>query len=136
MGEFFFESYVDAVDYAYDNAAPSDTLYLSDYLNQPYIHVLFITQYDVREYIRTAVIPDKSSSFQIVRSFGRFVFGLDNPASKNANIVVAKNEEVRSFQTEKYYLKPFKYFTVLLRKDHYYLDDRGNPVLGEAPVGY
>ena len=136
VGEFFFESYVDAVDYAYDNAAPSDTLYLSDYLNQPYIHVLFITQYDVREYIRTAVIPDKSSSFQIVRSFGRFVFGLDNPASKNANVVVAKNEEVRSFQTEKYYVKPFKYFTVLLRKDHYYLDDRGNPVLGGAPVGY
>ena len=76
VGDFFFESYTDAVAYAYQYAEPSETLYLSDYLNQPYIHVLFITQYDTRDYINTVNIPYRNSPFQTVKSFGRFIFGL------------------------------------------------------------
>ena len=129
VGAFFFESYTDAVDYAYKHADSTHTLYLSDNLNQPYIHVLFITKYDVRDYIATVNIPNRSDAFQIVKSFGRFEFGVQTPQAATGKVIVARNDEVWRFPTEKYLAKPFKNFTALFNRNYYGLATTGNPVL-------
>lgn len=106
VGAFFFESYTEAVSFAYKNAASSDTLYLSDDLNQPYIHVLFVMNYDPREYIRTVKIRDESAPFQIIESFGRFVFGVRTKEALDARVLVVKNNELHRFDLDRYWITP------------------------------
>lgn len=128
VGLFFFESYTDAVDYAYTHADASHTLYLSDNLNQPYIHVLFITKYDVRDYISTVNILNRDDAFQIIKSFGRFVFGVRTPQAAEAKVVVAHNDEALRFPPERYITKSFKNYTALFNRDYYALNAVGDPV--------
>lgn len=128
VGRFFFESYTDAVGYAYKHAEGSHTLYLSDNLNQPYIHVLFVTKYDVRDYISTVDIPNRSDAFQIVKSFGRFVFGVQTPEAAEGKVIVARNDEVWHFPAERYIAKVFKNYTALFNRDYYVLNADGDPV--------
>src|SRR5690606_29196066 len=128
VGRFFFESYTDAVGYAYKHAEGSHTLYLSDNLNQPYIHVLFVTKYDVRDYISTVDIPNRSDAFQIVKSFGRFVFGVQTPEAAEGKVIVARNDEFWHFPAERYIAKVFKNYTALFNRDYYVLNADGDPV--------
>lgn len=128
VGAFFFESYTDAVDYAYKHADPSHTLYLSDNLNQPYIHVLFTTKYDVRDYISTVNIPNPSAAFQIVKSFGRFMFGVQTPQALDGKVIVARNDERRNFPHAQYIAKEFKHYTVLFNRGYYTWGSNGYPV--------
>lgn len=128
VGSFFFESYTDAVDYAYQHADAAHTLYLSDNLNQPYIHVLFTTKYDVRDYISTVNIPNRSDAFQIVKSFGRFVFGVQTAQASTGKVIVARNDEVGRFPSEQYIAKTFKNYTALFNRDFYGLNADGHPV--------
>lgn len=128
VGSFFFESYTDAVAYAYQYAAPTETLYLSDNLNQPYIHVLFITKYDVRDYIASVTIPNRSDAFQVVKSFGRFVFGVQTPDAQKAKVIVARNDELGLFPSERYIVKGFKNYSALFHRDYYGQDADGNPM--------
>jgi 4-amino-4-deoxy-L-arabinose transferase-like glycosyltransferase len=128
VGSFFFESYTDSVTYAYQYAAPKDTIYLSDNLNQPYIHVLFITKYDVRDYIATVDIPNRTDAFQTVKSFGRFVFGVQTPSAQKASVVVARNDEIWLFPVERYIVKHFKNYSVLFHRNWYGEDADGNPI--------
>lgn len=128
VGSFFFESYTDAVGYAYKHADTSHTLYVSDNLNQPYIHVLFITKYDVREYISTVDIPNRNDAFQIVKSFGRFVFGVQTPQAAEGKVVVARNDEAGRFPPERYIAKAFKNYTALFNRDYYGVNADGDPV--------
>ncbi|AQT59180.1 NPCBM/NEW2 domain-containing protein [Cellvibrio sp. PSBB023] len=128
VGAFFFESYTDAVGYAYKHADVSHTLYVSDNLNQPYIHVLFVTKYDVKDYISTVDIPNRSDAFQIVKSFGRFVFGVQTPQAAEGKVIVARNDEARRFPQERYIAKAFKNYTALFNRDYYGLNADGDPV--------
>ncbi len=128
VGAFFFESYTDAVAYANQYATPTETLYLSDNLNQPYIHVLFITKYDVRDYIASVDIPNRNDAFQIVKSFGRFVFGVQSSGAQKAKVVVARNDEVGLFPADRYIIKNFKNYSVLFHKDSYSVDADGDPI--------
>jgi 4-amino-4-deoxy-L-arabinose transferase-like glycosyltransferase len=128
VGAFFFESYTDSVAYANQYATPTETLYLSDNLNQPYIHVLFITKYDVRDYIASVDIPNRSDAFQIVKSFGRFVFGVQSSEAQKAKVIVARNDEIALFPTDRYIIKKFKNYSVLFHRDSYGTDADGNPV--------
>lgn len=120
IGDFFFESYIEAVAYAYEKAVPLDTIYLSDDLNQPYIHVLFTTQYDVREYVRSVKIDNRNAAFQIIRSFGPFVFGVRTPEALRARVLVVKNNELTLFDLEDYWVNSFKNFTVLFDRNYYH----------------
>lgn len=128
VGSFFFESYTDAVAYAYKHADTSHTLYLSDNLNQPYIHVLFVTKYDVRDYISTVHIPDPHAAFQIVKSFGRFVFGVQSIPAGTGKVIVARNDERGRFPPAQYIAKQFKNYTALFNRDFYSLNDSGDPI--------
>lgn len=132
VGAFFFEGYADAVGYVYAHAQPTETLYLSDYLNQPYIQVLFATKYDPHEYIKTVQIPNPTDPFQIVRKFGRFDFGLDKLDPSKINVAVAKNEELSRFHQQDFIVKRFKHFTALFRRDFYRLNAEGNPVYSRS----
>jgi 4-amino-4-deoxy-L-arabinose transferase-like glycosyltransferase len=128
VGAFFFESYTDAVNFAYQKAAPNHKIYLSDNLNQPYIHVLFITRYDVRDYIATVDIPNPAAAFQIVKSFGPFVFGVQVPEAIKAPVVVAKNDELWRFPEHNFISVPFKNYTALFNRNFYGYSDQGELV--------
>lgn len=134
VGDFFFESYTDAVYYANKYSSPEDVVYLSDNLNQPYIHVLFTTKYNVNDYINTVVISDRTSPFQIVKSFGRFRFGLQSINPQNVDVAVAKNDELWRFDQSQYIVKPFKNYTTLFSRDLYMLAEDGHPRLAPSKV--
>jgi 4-amino-4-deoxy-L-arabinose transferase-like glycosyltransferase len=108
----FFTGYVEAIKYAEEKSLPTDTLYLSDHLNQPYIHALFALKYDVHDYIKTAKIPNRSSSFEIVKSFGKVKFGVTEADLQRGRIFVLKNHEHNNLDKNNYSIKQFKNFRV------------------------
>lgn len=111
----FFTGYVEAIKYAEEKSLPTDTLYLSDHLNQPYIHTLFALKYDVRDYIKTADIPNRGSEFEIVKRFGRIKFGVTEEDMQKGRIFVLKNHEHGGLDKNNYSIKQFKNFKVLIR---------------------
>ena len=136
VGAFFFESYTDAVSFAYQKAEANHQIYLSDTLNQPYIHVLFITRYDVHDYIATVDIPNPTAAFQIVKSFGRFVFGIQVPEAISAPVVVAKNDELWRFPERNFIAVPFKNYTTLFNRDFYGYDAQGELIAQRNRISF
>ncbi|GHV15041.1 hypothetical protein AGMMS49938_12320 [Fibrobacterales bacterium] len=117
IGDQFFESYTDAIEYAVEHAAPEDTLYMTDNVNQSYIYVLFAIRANVHDYIQTVDIANKSAIFHSVRSFDRFKFGLNSQAWNKGKVLVIRNNERQNIDSNKYIIKRFKNYTVLFRKD-------------------
>jgi len=112
----FFAGYVDAIKYAEEKSLPTDTLYLSDHLNQPYIQALFALKYDVRNYIKTVGIPNRGSSFEIVKHFGRIKFGVTEDDMYKGRVFVLRNYEFNNFNENDYSVEHFKDFKVLVKK--------------------
>jgi len=113
----FFAGYVDAVKYAEEKSLPDDTLYLTNHLNMPYIHVLFALKYDVRDYIKTAKIPNRGASFEWAESFGRFKFGVTEQDLQEGRLFVLTNYEFNGLpNSNNYFNKNFRNYNALIKK--------------------
>ncbi len=113
----FFAGYVDAVKYAGEKSLPMDTLYLTDHLNSPYIHVLFALKYDVHDYIKTVKIPNPGASFEFVEYFGKIKFGVTEEDLQKGRIFVLRNHEFNNYNNG-YSIKYFDDFKVLISLPH------------------
>ncbi|MCL1955703.1 MAG: glycosyltransferase family 39 protein [Fibromonadales bacterium] len=115
--EHFFYSYINAAKYATENTEQDDVIYLTSSVNEPYIHVLVATKYDLQQFLETADIPDRNTAnFHYVRSFGRYKFGIDEEAWRDGKAVVVKNNEAECPNNQEWDIKRFDKYTVCLRK--------------------
>lgn len=70
---YYYPGLGDAVDYVADRDA--ENVFVSYYVNQPYIFVLFYEQIPPEEFISTVDYVNPNGAFRWVRSFGRYRFG-------------------------------------------------------------
>ena len=71
--EFYYPGLGEAIEYA--DALGTDSVYVTDRVNQPYIFVLFYTETPPDEFIRSVDYINPDGAFRYVRSFGRWRFG-------------------------------------------------------------
>jgi len=117
MREHFFYSYIDAAKYATENTGQNDAIYVTNQVNEPYIHVLVATKYDLQNFLETADIPDKNTAiFHTVRSFGRYKFGVSEESWRNGKAVIVRNHEAECPNNQEWSVKRFQSFKVCLKK--------------------
>lgn len=92
-GPHFCAGFGTALQATLADATPEETIALTDRMNMPYISALFFSRTPVREFVKTAVIANPGSQFQVVSSFGRFRMGVDpNTIAKYHHLVVQETE--------------------------------------------
>ena len=117
MRDHFFYSYIDAVKYAVENTDQNASIYVSNWVNQPYIHVLFATKHNLQNFLETANIPNRHTAiFHTVTSFGRYKFGIDGDAWRYGKAVIVRNNEAQCPDDSLWDAKKFHNFTVCLRR--------------------
>jgi len=117
MREHFFYSYTDAIKYATENTKQNDLVYVTNRVNQPYIHVLVATKYNLQDFLKTADIQNRTTAlFHNVRSFGRYKFGVNEEAWRKGKAVIVRNNETECPSDQKWDIKRFQIFTVCLKK--------------------
>jgi 4-amino-4-deoxy-L-arabinose transferase-like glycosyltransferase len=117
MREHFFYSYIDAIKYATENTEQNTAIYITNRVNQPYIHVLVATKYNFQNFLETSDIPDRNTAiFHTVRSFGRYKFGIGEESWRNGKAVIVRNNEAACPNDRKWNIKRFQNFTVCLKK--------------------
>ncbi|MCL1829269.1 MAG: glycosyltransferase family 39 protein [Oscillospiraceae bacterium] len=91
--EYFYPGLGAAVSYV--EAFDPDRVYMSDYINQPYIFALFYSETPPSEFIATVDYVDPDGAFRQVRSFGRYKFG---PAYKaNGDFIIVHRSEISNY---------------------------------------
>ena len=71
--ELYYPGLGQAIEYAQEQGAES--VYITDYVNQPYIFALFYSETDPNEFIKTVDYINPDGAFRFVRSFGKYRFG-------------------------------------------------------------
>lgn len=112
----FFEGFGDAIKYITKVAPPEAPIAITGNANMPYISVLFFTKTPVENYIKTAVIPDRTAPFQGVESFDRFTIGLSPTFTPQQSYWVAHISELASFNLLDYNIKTFGDYAAVTRK--------------------
>jgi len=69
----YFDGFGEALTYA-ESVCENENIYITRYVNQPYIFVLFYNQIPVDEFISTVVYENESSPFREVLSFSKYRF--------------------------------------------------------------
>lgn len=92
-------------------------IYITDKIQSNYIHVLFYTQYDTRDFVNTVVYEDPYAEFKNVKSFGKYyIENIENLELENGNVYVIKNEDKDKFNLDEYNTKEFKRYIVIESK--------------------
>ncbi len=95
----FFPGLGEAIAYCEESGA--EDIYITDYVNQPYIFALFYSQTSPRSFAETAVYPYPNAAFRPVRSFAGYRFGGEAEADAELNILhrseTASREVLASF---------------------------------------
>jgi hypothetical protein len=113
---FFNESLGSAIKYA--DSIPGKTIYVEHkYINMPYIHVLFNTEYPTPDFIATVQYSNPGDPFQEVSSFGRWRFGFDTARIPDPNAVyVLNNSDAADFDKTRFTDVPFRLYHVMVPK--------------------
>lgn len=105
--------YVDNID--------NKEIYITDKIKTPYIYVLFYTQYNTREFVKTVEYEDKYVAFKQVNSFGKYNFGnIEQMNFDKDYIYVIKKEDRENYnlETNNCEIKEFnKYLVIETRKE-------------------
>jgi 4-amino-4-deoxy-L-arabinose transferase-like glycosyltransferase len=97
ISEAFFDGFGDAIAAA--AAGTSGPICFTGSVNMPYIFVLFYTQADPNRFLETVRYANPGQAFQLVVSFDRYSFGLENcSAGKTATFVLHRGEVQGSFR--------------------------------------
>ncbi len=109
----FFDSLEEAVDYASENV--DGDICVTGNVNQPYIFVLFFRSFDPVEFQRTVDFDNEGTVNMSVRSFGRYMFGLDACGDRRYDAYVIDPSE-RGRIPEGYDFVSFERFDVAIRR--------------------
>ncbi len=88
-------------------------------MNMPYIYVLFEQKIDPHVFLNTVVYENPGEEFQRVRSFDRYVFGLEHCPHANIAALIARKEEVLPMailNSQEWLLTEVDAFTVARRR--------------------
>lgn len=89
-------------------------IYITDKIQSNYIHILFYTQYDARDFVNTVYYEDPYVEFRNVKSFGKYrIENIDELELINGNVYVIKKEDVEKFNIEDSEIKEFKKYLVI-----------------------
>ena len=89
-------------------------IHITNKIQSSYIYVLFYTQYDTTEFIKSVNYEDLFVEFRNVKSFGKFYFeNVENMDFQKGNIYVIKKEEKDNFNFENTNVKEFKRYIVV-----------------------
>ena len=93
----YFPGFQEAVEYV--EAREADNVYVTDYVNQPYIFMLFYSNTSPYDFISTVSYVNIGAAFERVSGFGKYTFG---PANKSdAEYMILHNSESAGFDVEK-----------------------------------
>lgn len=114
--ESFFDGFGPAITRILEQAPANAPINITSAANMPYISVLFFSETSPELYVKTAVIPDRSSPFQGVSSFGRFTFGLSAHQLANQHYWVAHKDELGMFNDQNYVIESFGDYAAVTRR--------------------
>lgn len=115
IGPYFYASLEEAIDEAAD-ATPALVCVTNTvtFYRLPYIHVLFARRIDPAVFLSTVRFANPGEEFQSVRSFSRYIFGLDNCAAKPIGAYVIDPSELDRFPAAEFFFRPFENYIVVL----------------------
>ena len=84
-------------------------IYVTDEIQSNYIHILFYTKYDTRDFVNTVYYEDPYVEFKNVKSFGKYrIENIENIELIDGNVYVIKKEDKEIFDLENSQIKEFK----------------------------
>ena len=112
--QYFAPSYGEAFAHIARHADERETIYLTGY--QLHTFALFYARPDPRVYMETADIPNPTAEFQYVKSFDRYVFGIDAEAWKKGNVFLIDNRELQFFSPSDFIIVRFHHCSAVYRR--------------------
>lgn len=108
---YVFEAGIDEM-LNYVQTLDADNIYFSANIKEPYIYILFYEKTNPYEFINTVkYLQNSKNSFNIVKEFGKYKFGIPNSLDNTSNnvYVLKKQEEIDLEQNiwNKYYTDEF-----------------------------
>ena len=85
LSQLFFQGLGSALEYA--ATIPADREYVTDKVNMPYIFVLFYDEIPPETFTSSATYENPNGAFRIVRSFGNYQFGWEEPDPSGVYVV-------------------------------------------------
>ena len=110
----FYGSFGEAINYASQN--PDARIYVTNKVNMPYVYVLFYQKIDPDIFRDSVKYYNPGSEFQLVKSFGRYYFGIKDINISENSVYVLHNSEEDMFDKNSFDIKKFKYYSVANRK--------------------
>jgi 4-amino-4-deoxy-L-arabinose transferase and related glycosyltransferases of PMT family len=93
----YFPGLQQAVEYVESREA--ETVHVTNYVNQPYVFVLFYSEISPYDFISTVNYVNLGAAFEHVSGFGKYTFG--SAAEVRASYMVLHNSEAAGFEVEK-----------------------------------
>lgn len=87
-------------------------IYVTNKIQSNYIHVLFYTEYNTRDFIETVHYEDPKAEFKNVLSFGKYHFENIQELEPN-NVYVIKKEDRKNYNLEGYKVTEFDKYIVV-----------------------
>lgn len=117
-GAYFETDIGEMVEYV--ESLDVDKIYIDKSFTEPYIYVLFYSQYNAKNFDETVEYFTQGENFEQVKSFGKYYFYLpENLEEENAIYVVqnSKNLTELGIDTSKYQLTKLQRFTIIEKKE-------------------
>jgi|GEM_PF-455404 len=111
----FFDGFGPAVKRIVEIAPKDVPINVTSNANMPYITVLFFAKTPPETYVKTTVIPDRTSPFQGVNSFDRFTIGL-SPNVGQQNYWVVHKHELGMFSDSSFQIESFGDYAAVTRR--------------------
>ncbi len=89
-------------------------IYVTDEIQATYMQLLFYSQYDTRDYIKTMKCEDEHAAFKNVLSFGKYyIVDMDDIELTDGNVYVIKKFEKEKLDLENCEIKEFERYFVI-----------------------
>lgn len=89
-------------------------IYVTEKIQSSYMHVLFYSQFNTREFVDTVYYEDPNVAFKNVKSFGKYhIDNIEDLELQEGNVYVIKNEDKEKFDLESNKVKQFKKYFVI-----------------------
>lgn len=92
-------------------------IYITNTIKEPYIYVLFYTQYNTDEFVKTVTYANPKAEFRQVISFGEYhIEKIDDETINQAeegSLFLLSNQDARKIERENVIKKEFKKYTII-----------------------
>ena len=103
------EEVIDYVDKIEDKK-----IHVTDKIQSNYIHILFYTEFNTKEFVETVDYEDPTVEFKKVNSFGKYyIDDIKQLDVENGNVYVIKKEDKDNFDLSKYKVTEFEKYLVI-----------------------